>query len=159
MPTSCIPEILYIHIRQRCVVTRRLQIPQSSVYKVLASHPTVKPSYPLWISVQIILTDQQWYIFVAQQIIYASTNWCLWAEFRSVLKGGAVILKLDQVIPPALQSYKPGKQEVAFRLSQNSLKTQCRKGYQKFILYHTSLSTNSTEFTEVFKLKTYFFCL
>lgn len=33
--------------------------------------------------------------------------------------------------------------------------TTCEKGYQRFMPYHTSLSTNSKEFTDVLKLKTH----
>lgn len=64
---------------------------------------------------------QKWYVFLAQQqIIYILTNWCLWAQFKSAPKGTAVMLKLDQVIPLALPSYKLGKHAVAFLQSQNT---------------------------------------
>lgn len=62
-----------------------------------------------------ILIEERRYASIAQQqIIYVSTKWRLWAEFKSVLKGSAVTLKLDYVIPLLLPSCKLGKHAVAF---------------------------------------------
>lgn len=107
-----------------------------------------------------ILIEERWYAPIAQQqISYASTKWHLWAEFKSLLKGSPVTLKLDYVIPSASPKLQTGKVCSSFSVITGKWASKfnanmCEKSYQRFTLYHTSLSINSKELMQVLKLKT-----
>lgn len=111
-------------------------------------HPRAPPSHltSYGSTCKHILRKSRWCVLCCTTD-HLCINWHLWAEFKPMLKGSAVMLKPDLVILLALPKYKQGKFAVAFLLSENRASkfnaAVCEKSYQQYILYHTFLSMNT----------------